>query len=359
MASKIIFESVGCGGTYENGNMTVLKSTTFVAIVDINNYKDKEGNFASSWELVKKHARRDLKNGRFVYVIDFLVITHGDADHCGGFETIATHLESGDLIIGCLAHQGFDRKKVEDIDLSEFPDYAALDKEINKRNNNGFGNYCIKLSSGMSEKDLAVSVPSDFSFYVLNPPSELSPEDFNTSVNDYAIVLIVSFCNTTILLCSDTTAKTWMRIKSNKMSLEKIRDKIDFLVLAHHGSATFFCESREAVIAAKESKQLENYKILNDINPSWFVLPAETKFPEMDFSGENPPHYAAKKWYKNWLVEKGRCSKADNDPALIMYTSERPIIIDAEQSHSLAQSGFSGIASPSYRRPYGEVLANE
>jgi hypothetical protein len=258
-----------------------------------------------------------------------------------------------------LAHQGFDRKKIEGIDTSEFPDYAALDKEIKHRNNNRFGDYCIKLSSGMTERDLDLYVPSDFSFYVLNPPSELLAEDPATSVNDYAIVMLVSFGNTTVLLCADTTANTWKRIMLDKKAMGKIKNKIDYLILAHHGSANFFCEKREDVISAQDTKHLENYKVLNDIDATWLVLSAETKFPSKDFSGENPPHYAAFKWYRYWLVEKGYCSKDDKDPARILYTSEGPIIIDAERSYSSAQSGYTGTSSQNHRIPFGEGSSNE
>jgi len=60
-----------------NGNCSIIEGDNFVQIIDLKGNEDK-----SSYELLKPHFRK--KNG--VNTIDVLTITHGDQDHCSGFE---------------------------------------------------------------------------------------------------------------------------------------------------------------------------------------------------------------------------------------------------------------------------------
>ena len=130
-----------------NGNCSIIEDDNFLQIIDLKGNDEK-----SSYELLKPHFRKI--NG--VNVVDALVITHGDKDHCSGFRKFSEEIEKGNLIIGDIWHQGFDRTKVADND--NLPtDYLALRDEIKRRekiSNPQFGDYVTQPKAKQTEADL-------------------------------------------------------------------------------------------------------------------------------------------------------------------------------------------------------------
>ena len=84
-----------------NGNCCLIEKTDFVMIIDLN--KTKEAT--SSYDMLKPYFRK--KDGKDC--IDVLVITHGDEDHCLDFKKFKEEIDAGNLVIGEIWHQGFDR----------------------------------------------------------------------------------------------------------------------------------------------------------------------------------------------------------------------------------------------------------
>lgn len=338
---KIIFKKVGNGGVYENGSQTFFVSSDFVAMVDCNVTKDYKGDNVSPINAIKRWARKEGDK----YVIDLAIFSHGDADHIGGFEDIYNAINAETLEIKCLCHQGFDRVKLEGIDLNEYPDYKAFTKEIAQRSYNRQKTFILRTE--MTERSIGIFNPN-FNFEVLNPSKEMDKEP--TDVNDMSLVILFEFYKKKVLLCGDTCCKSWLRMLEDEEVRSTLQDsKIDLFELPHHGSATFFADERDTVINAKSESELPNYKALDIIDPKRIILSAETYFPGKDFSGDNPPHYATFKWLRHWLYSKGRCSKDAIYLNDISATNEEDVEIEInETQHTIT-------TVPSNIRPYQEI----
>lgn len=302
-----------------NGNCSVIEDDNFVQIIDLNGNEEK-----SSYELLKPFFRQ--KNGKDI--IDVLVITHGDEDHCKGFSKFKEELDGGNLIIGSIWHQGYDRTKDEKYMKNPSADYLDLNLEIKRRKkikHPSFGDIQIEPKARDNSNDLFVGIskPIDFDICVLSP-FKRDDEDSKYDVNDLSIVLNVNYKGLSMLYTGDSSSKYWQdRIFPKLLDKKKFSNwaKADVLVTSHHGSATFFGPDR---ITVRDSNPLpDNYEALNKIDADTFVVSAVSKFPlSGDSSGDQPPHYAAWKWYHKWVRENRGISENDKHPSNFKYTSE-------------------------------------
>lgn len=264
-------------------------------------------------------------------IIDVLCITHGDHDHCSGFEEFKEKIDSEDLTIGLIWHQGYDRREHENVeDLDD--DYIALEEEIDRRkaiSNPSFGSYQEELRAGVEPSiHDDIEFPSDFEIRVLNPSSE-DVDDAEFSINDLSCVVNINMKNLDWMLFSgDTESNVWQNtILPNYLGDDEDLAVAKYLVASHHGSYTFFGSDRDTVREADPHP--ENYEALDKIEPQNLILSTKDRFPVSgDESGDDPPHYAAWKWYHKWFQDNRDVGEDDKHPESFLYTADGHIKLD-------------------------------
>lgn len=326
---KIIHKEVG------NGNCCVVEANNFVMVVDLHGDDDN-----SSYDLVSPHFRN--KGGKDC--LDVLVVTHGDRDHCGGYKKFQEEMDADNLIIGKIIHQGYDRILSDDDD-SWSEDYECLQNEINRRedvDNPEFGDLVEAPKAGDLIEDVleGVDYPGDMLFDVLSPV-EGDDEDSEYDVNDVSLVFRLDFDNLEgMLFAGDSSSKYWQeKILPN---LEDDSAKSKYLLVAHHGSFTFFGDNRDDVRNA--DPEPDNYEALDEIEPKELIISANSKFPTNgDSSGDQPPHYAAYKWYHKWFRDnRGVKDKKDEPhPNSWHYTSDVNICIEESNNNWVVDKSWT------------------
>lgn len=299
------------------GNCIVAKSDEVTLVFDIH-YSDGKDPF----QLLKHSLRQE--GG--VYIIDGLFISHGDQDHCGGFEVLREAQKKGELKIGVIFHPNYDRTKVTD-DLPEC--YKQLHAEILDRRKNGntkFGNYEVPLTAWDTEEkifDHFPIKPSNTKMKVLCPYLKDDGKEEEWSVNDICLVINLDSAGLNFLLPGDSGSEIWQeRIipKTLKQTDKKDWAKAEILIASHHGSFSFFGKERDEVRDADPYP--DNYEALDYIKPDYLVISAPSKFPtSRDFKGDQPPHYAAYKWYKKWFIENKKIKDKEH-PDEFKYTCD-------------------------------------
>eukprot|EP01029_Cantina_marsupialis_P024138 TRINITY_DN6137_c0_g4_i1.p1 TRINITY_DN6137_c0_g4~~TRINITY_DN6137_c0_g4_i1.p1 ORF type:complete len:371 (+),score=58.71 TRINITY_DN6137_c0_g4_i1:589-1701(+) len=301
-----------------NGSCCLVETTDFVMIVDLNKTEDKN----SSYELLKPFFRK--KDGKDC--IDVLCITHGDEDHCLNYGKFQEEIDADNLVIGTIWHQGYDRTKVEKKkDLPE--DYKILQKEIDRRmdvKNPDFGDLQIALRAGDVESEAfeGVDFPSDLTLKTISP-IEGQDENSDYNHNDLSLVFNLNFDDLEgMLFTGDSSSKYWQdEIIPEYLGDNEGDAEAKYLVAAHHGSYSFFGKDRDEVREADPSP--DNYEALDKIQSHELILSAEAKFPlDGDSPREDPPHYAAWKWYHKWFRENRNIKEDDKHPDCFHYTSE-------------------------------------
>ena len=312
MSNKIIFAKVGADRPYENGNMVICNCNDKTIVIDMNKLKMDNGTEVSSYEILKKHARKESD----IPTIDLLVISHYDNDHIGDFAETEKIINAGKLKVKHIAISPYDPINENDFKESDHPDYQALKRVMKKVPT-------TKLYAGDKLSKTFPEIFSGIDFTVLNPRKN---DELNDS-NDAALVLLLEFGSKTFLLTSDIDKNTWYRIENKHKEL--LSHKINYMIIAHHGSITFF---EESIASAEDKKpeQMENYKALNVIGADRFILQARTKFPQRDEENDNPPHNSTYKVFSHWIKKNKGISNPDS---IIHYTADGDIIINVSDSH--------------------------
>lgn len=315
---KILHFKVG------NGNCSLVKDDNFLMIVDLNSTSDQ-----SSYDLLKPYFRK--KNG--IDCVDVLFITHGDGDHCSDFSKFKEKIDDGSLLIGKIIHQGYNRnksKKDSDNNLPE--DYKSLQKEIDRREkvkNPNFGDYVYAPKNGDQQSIIldGITYPSDLSLLMLSP-FEGDDEKSTYDVNDLSLVFRLDFNNLGgMLYCGDSSSIYWQdKIIPDYLENNSNDAQSKYCIISHHGSFSFFGKTRDEVRTANPHP--DNYEALDFIASKELVLSAISKFPlNGDSDQDDPPHYAAYKWYHKWFEENHGVKKDDKHPNLWHYTSEGNICL--------------------------------
>lgn len=304
-----------------NGNCSLIESENFIMIVDLCNTEDYE----SSYDMLKPFLRL---NEEGMECIDVLCVTHGDEDHCKGFRKFQEKIDSGDLLIGAIWHQGIDRRINEDVkDLPD--DYLALQEEIDKRNNivsPKYGQYENAIKAGDAPKYSDIFLPNDLEISIYNPTEEnINSEEYD--LNDLCIVMKINLSRLDgMMFTGDTSSKVWQDSILPSVSRDD-EVKAKFLVCSHHGSYNFFGEDRDSVREADPNP--ENYEALGNINFDYLIISSSSRFPTNgDSSTDAPPHYAAWKWYHRWLVDNRDVNEDDKHPNEFIYCSDGNIKLD-------------------------------
>ena len=269
MQNKIIFVKVGADKPYENGNMVICNSNDKTIVIDMNKLKMDNGTEITSFEILRKYARKESD----IPTIDLLVISHFDNDHIGDFAETEKIINAGKLKVKRIAISPYDPINEKDFKESDHPDYQALKRVMKKVPT-------TKLYGGNKLSKTFPGIFNGIDFTVLNPQKK---DELNDS-NDAALVLLLEFGPKTFLLTSDIDKNTWYRIEKDHKEL--LSHKINYMIIAHHGSITFF---EESITSAKDKKpeQMENYKALNVIGADRFILQARTRFPQEDEENDN------------------------------------------------------------------------
>jgi hypothetical protein len=299
-----------------NGNFCLVHIDGMNLVFDLRGTEDK-----TSWELLKpllpeRYGKRCL---------DVLCISHGDQDHCGGFGDLAEEILEGRLVIGSIWHPNYDRTKVDD-DLPE--DYLALHQEILRRQavtEPKYGDLEVPLTAWDDEARAfeGLTLPADVALRVLSPYVK-DEGDFDWDVNDISLVLRMSISGLSILWPGDSGSEIWQeRIIPHTLSHDNMKDWAQAAVAlaSHHGSYTLFGKTREEVLNADPAP--ENYEALDYIGPEFLIVSAASRFPtQRDQSGDQPPHYAAWKWYHKWFTENRDIGEDDKHPECFKYTAD-------------------------------------
>ena len=313
-----------------NGNFTMIQLEDANIVVDINGTKEEESEEGQTpLEILQPL----LPEEDGTLDLDVLCITHGDVDHCGGFAEFKEEIDEGRLVIGEIWHPNYDRTLVtEEEDLPE--DYLKLHEEIMRRreaSSEEYGDVEVPLTAWDDEEDafLAVEKPDGFSMKVLSPYIK-DDGDTDWDVNDVSLILNLEIEGLSILFPGDSGVKTWQeRVIPYTLNKDGMEDwaEADFLIASHHGSFTFFGEDREEVREA--DPQPDNYETLNYVEPEHLLTLSEKRFPTTrDESGQQPPHYAAYKWYHKWFREHRGVSEDDKHPEQFKYTADGHIRLE-------------------------------
>lgn len=296
----------------------------FVQIDDLRMVFDMKGtDKLTSWELLSPFLR--IKDG--VHQLDVLCNSHGDQDHCGGFGDFADRIRDGSLVIGSIWHPNYDRTKVDD--ESDLPDdYLALHQEILRRQaiaEPKYGDLEVPLTAWDDEKKAfeGMAMPSEVSLRVLSPYVK-DENDFDWDVNDVSLVLRMTVSDLSVLWPGDSSSKIWQeRIIPITLAKEDMKDwaRAEVSLASHHGSYKFFGPDRDEVLNANPAP--DNYEALDYIEPEILVVSAVSRFPiGGDESGDQPPHYAAWKWYHKWFRDNRGVGAEDKHPDSFKYTAD-------------------------------------
>jgi len=311
---NITFFSVG------NGNCCLLRVDEMAIVFDLNGTENK-----TSWELLKPllPERDDGKRH-----LDVLCISHGDRDHCGGFVDFVEEMQGDRLVIGSIWHPNYDRTKVDDkSDLPE--DYLALHQEILRRQavqNPSYGDMEVPLTAWDDEAHAfeGLDLPEDLTLRVLSPYVK-DEGDVDWDVNEISLVLRMIVSGLSILFPGDSGSEIWQeRIFPHTLSDDDKKDwaKATLSLASHHGSFTFFGKDREEDVLNADPAP-ENYEALDYIEPEVLIVSACSRFPTSgDESGDQPPHYAAWKWYHKWFRDNRGVSADDKHPDCFKYTAD-------------------------------------
>jgi beta-lactamase superfamily II metal-dependent hydrolase len=315
-----------------NGNCSIIEMEDCLIIIDLNKTEDSD----SSYDLLKPHFRTVNDKD----YIDVLCITHGDEDHCLGFSKFKEEIDNGNLVIGTIWHQGYDRTKNHDPEKHpELPeDYKKLQEEVDRRiaiEDPQDGDLQVALKAKNTEEEAfdGLAMPSDFSLKVL-APFEDDNEDSGYSHNDLSLIINFNVNDKTMLYTGDASTKYWQeRIIPDLLDDEAFSDwaDADVLEVGHHGSYDFFGDNRDDVRDSDDKP--DNYESLDRINPDDLIISAKDRFPlNGDSSGDAPPHYAAWKWYHKWFRDNHSVKKDDKHPKQFKYTSEGNVRLELKNN---------------------------
>lgn len=316
-----------------NGNCVLVGAGTQTFLFDMAgrpSTDDDDG--ATAWDLVSPWLRTDAQGRK---VLDVFFNSHGHTDHCGGFGKFKEELDAGRLVIGEIWHNGHDRLWQEtraDLESQGAADYLALRDEIKRRETAAatFGNVVVALYAGNTDASCfsIATKPENFAFDVVNPTKETVGKKEKLT-NDHSIVLRLRFSGRAFLFAGDAESGSWQdSILKNALWKTRVQSCVAFI--SHHGSYTFFGPNRDEVRDANPHPV--NYSAMDAIQPFNLIVSACDRFPAKDSSGDQPPHYAAYKWYKQWFVDNREVAFSVEHPDDWKYTFEGDVYLEHDGS---------------------------
>jgi beta-lactamase superfamily II metal-dependent hydrolase len=289
-----------------NGNSALISlSNEQNLLFDLN---DTEENFPVLDFLKKVLPKQGKKPFLSVYCV-----SHGDKDHIRGTTRLL-----GDFVVGEIWYPNYNRFQMEEEEPPD--DYKDLHEEIERRREamqSGplrVGDLAYDLTAMDYVNKVCGAFTQEFGIRVLSPyRKDEGEEDFG--INDMSLVLNVEVSRMRWLFAGDAGARTWReRINTHLLAKDDYRDwaKADNLIAAHHGSHSFFDRDLET---ARDNPS--NYVSLKEkIQPNRILVSSNARFPMKDEPQQPPPHHAAYKWYKQYLVDRKLCKESDKHPFL-------------------------------------------
>ena len=249
-------------------------------------------------------------------------VTHAHDDHILGCKQLLK-----DFLVGEIWYPNYDRFQMEEGKQSK--DYKALHKEIDRRrkaNSDDIGDITKDLTAMMEFGDFCGEEPEAFWVRVLSPYKK-DEEDPDKDINDMSIVMNVTVSDYRFLYPGDSSDDTWCaRIIPYMLKKDEYKDWAfaEVLLASHHGSHSFFDKDREQCL-----KKPNNSDAMSYIQHDYLVVSSQEKLPlSKDGSGEDPPHYAAYKWYKKDMVDRKLANDSDKHPKRFLYTCDGNILFE-------------------------------
>lgn len=204
---QVFFMDVG----QATSTVIVLPNKTMI-IIDTGS-QESEKSFIESLSLIM--SRNKIKE------VDYLVLTHSDEDHVGGVMLLLNKFQVNNIF----------RPKImsaSDIEIENDGDYKIVSTEV----------YQKVITSVYQEPNCEVEFVKDMVMSVgdgVNMRFFASQKDIYAQVNSYSPFVCLEVYSKTFLFTGDTTAERegefLSEIKNSGLSI-----KVDFLLVAHHGS---------------------------------------------------------------------------------------------------------------------------
>lgn len=225
---------------YQYGDSIFIKSGNFDMLIDAGQYEDG----VNVNKILQEHCTDD--------VLDVLVATHGHGDHVGGFNNKA--LDS-----------------INSINLIIDYGYSSTDKYCNIRDNfiiNGSDYYtayeCVRSINGASKK---YKISDDLSIEILDTGQYAKEDEIlssNANENDYSVVLLLTFKNSTYLYTGDISGDTGLFM--DNLYKENIKD-VTVYKAAHHGAVSHNTNTQEFLNYINPQICLISAAIVDSYNP--------------------------------------------------------------------------------------------
>lgn len=191
-----------------------------IMIIDAGNIDtESESKFVNAFK--KIFSSRSL-------IVDYLILTHSDNDHCGSMSYIFSMCEVKNFYRPALFLED-----LEYYDKNIYNNYNVVDANDNLA-------YVQTIKSALNEDNLNIVINkagieiigNEYSFEFLSPS-----ENSYTKVNNYSPVILLNYKNRKFMFTGDILESGEREILKNYH-----KTKIDFLKVAHHGSKTSSCD---------------------------------------------------------------------------------------------------------------------
>ncbi len=374
-----------------NGDTTLLKlvdKTTILIDCKIRDgEKDTNGNEIFD---VKKDLLTEIQKSKSTPFLDVFVLTHGDQDHCQGFEKhfysgkpenyAKSNRDNDEILINELwvtssifgEHSNDDAKAVKkeaerrrrlylNDDASKDDDGNRLrmigydgDKKFEKVPNNVPGDtITLKDINGNSDENFEFFVHGPFKQSLINANAE---KDRNSS----SIILQARFkdhksddWSSFFLTGGDADHYRWKEVL-NKSKKNGNEDKLDWDIFQtpHHCSWTYFNDVPYSNEGNDKPKQ-SSLDILEYGRSGAFIVASSKKIVDND---DNPPHYPARKEY----VKKVDSDKFLNTNINVSEKKPQPIVFETSSSgfkrtdkgEAVADAALRGATAGLIKKPW-------
>lgn len=163
--------------------------------------------------------------------IDYCLLTHSDADHCGGMPTIFENYQVNNVFRPQIYINIEDKLKDENAyeSINEYKDTKIYSKTINAMYNEPNCNvyFTVKNLMNTTNKISGGSGEDYYEFYFYTPN-----KNYYKTVNDYSPIMTLTYKGKVLMFTGDATTT----VENEIINLDLPR--VDILKVGHHGSTT-------------------------------------------------------------------------------------------------------------------------